>query len=51
MIVINWLKVKIINVYYVKIQLQYCYSFFQVVTNWFQETFMVLGVGTATQVH
>lgn len=25
--------------------------FFQVVMNWFQETFMVLGVGTATQAH
>lgn len=49
--VINWLKVKIINVHHVKIQLQYCYSFFQVVMNWFQETFMVLGVGTATQAH
>lgn len=37
-----------INVHHVKIQLQY---FFQVVMNWFQETFMVLGVGTATQAH
>lgn len=40
-----------INVHHVKIQLQYYYSFFQVVMNWFQETFMVLGVGTATQAH